>query len=476
MQLFELLADVGHAGLASSTLAQGDVGDVSEDSRLIGKGDLFVARAGTSVDGGAFVVEALNRGAIAAIVSPELVLQDVDAEDPRVLRVEAPGRLLGPLAQARQGNPSRSFDLIAVTGTNGKTSVVSFIGQMLQSIGRKTGTLGTIGYDTGNGVEPARETTPPATKLAELFARARESGCQAVAVEASSHGLHQGRLRGASVNVAVYTNVTRDHLDYHENATAYLEAKATLLDLLVPGGVAVLPLSGGEEIRVLERKTRDRFVRVITYSPLLSGHPLYGAHNAENVGAAAAALSALGVPDRVISGALARLRAAPGRLELVTREDGAPAPRVFVDYAHNPDGLARALDTVRRQARGKVIVVFGCGGERDRGKRPMMGAIAGERSDHVIITNDNPRHEDPMAIIDEIHDGVGEGVPIEVIPDRPEAIRRAISQAGENDLVLVAGKGHETVQVVGEQRIPHDDRTLAREALARWGARVAGDL
>lgn len=480
------------------------VRDVTSDSRRLGPESLFIAIRGERFDGHDFVPAAAAAGAVAALVeeaapAPELPFAVV--QDSR--------RAAGPVAAAFHGCPSAEMRLVGVTGTNGKTTVAWLLDEFLR---RETGAslyCGTVGHRVRVGdwiLEPALAslTTCEAPEFQSLLAEALAAGCGAGAVECSSHGLRQGRLAGTVFPVAVFTNLTRDHLDFHGGFDSYFEAKRLLFtDLLLPGGTAVVGwddpfgvrLAGelsklrpdvnvvgfgtapGAAIRIGATRSDLGGTRVRLDGPEGSheiASPMLGEFSALNLAAAWGALTALGFDGARVAEVLSAIPSPPGRMERIGAPGGARRrgrePAVLVDYAHTPDALARALAAARcLVGDGRLLVVFGCGGERDRGNRPLMGDAAARLADRVFLTSDNPRGEEPGAIIAEIRVGAENpmlGAEVLAEPDRRRAIENAVAVAGPRDLVLVAGKGHETHQQIGDTRIPLDDRALAADALA----------
>ena len=473
-----LVAVLRRAGLLV-TAPEGDaeLGGVSADSRAIDADMAYVAVRGTQADGHRFVADAVRRGARAAFVeSPQPVaIPQVVVRDGRLSAIA--------LGRAWYGDPAGRLTLVGITGTNGKTTTTALVRHLLNE--RNTaGSLGTLGAFDGKG-DPVPSTagsltTPGPIDLQATLAQMVGRGVTHVAMEASSHSLDQGRLDGLSLAAGVFTNLTRDHLDYHGTMESYLAAKLRLSACLAPDGVEVVNLddpawrampahrerltfgcheaadvratevwlhSGGAVFRLATRQGRTS-VRL----------PLLGEFNVSNALGAAAAALALRVPfERVV----ARLETAPqvpGRMERISE-----LPCVVLrDYAHTPDALERALETLRPLTGGRLIVVFGCGGDRDRGKRPLMGRIAAELADLAVVTSDNPRTEDPDAIIAEVETGMG-SVPHLGAADRREAIRMALGEGKPGDTILLAGKGHETYQVVGVDKVPFDERQIVRE-------------
>ncbi|MEA2948559.1 MAG: UDP-N-acetylmuramoyl-L-alanyl-D-glutamate--2,6-diaminopimelate ligase [Alphaproteobacteria bacterium] len=455
---------------------------ISADSRGTKPGDLFVAMAGAKDDGARFVGEALASGAVAVMAErvPPLPLPEGIA----FIKV-GNARLALALAAAKLF-PRQPEVIAAVTGTSGKTSVAAFTRQIWAALGQKSASIGTVGL-----VSPTREiygslTTPDPVALHRSLDELAGEGVTHLAIEASSHGLDQHRLDGVRVAAGGFTNLSRDHLDYHPTLEAYLAAKLRLFtDLIAPRGAAVIAADhehaaaviaaarqrklrlltvgrGGEGIRLVAAAI-EGFAQVLELNHGGNGYtvrlPLPGAFQVENALVAAGLAIATGSEPAAVFAGLARLEGAKGRLELVGESNGAP---IFVDYAHKPDALAKALEALRPYATGRLIVVFGCGGDRDAGKRPMMGAIAAQMADRVIVTDDNPRSEDPA----KIRAAILEAAPGAIeIGDRREAIRSSITQLRPGDMLLIAGKGHETGQIVGKQVLPFSDHEAVAAAL-----------
>jgi UDP-N-acetylmuramoyl-L-alanyl-D-glutamate--2,6-diaminopimelate ligase len=474
-----------------------DVRDVHVDSRRVARGDLFAALPGLSVDGARFVPDALARGA-AAVLSPRALEQPTGAAFPHWIHPDAP-RAAGEAAALVHNRPARAQRVAGITGTNGKTTTAFFTGELARAAGFHPAVVGTVGYRLWGGAElPASHTTPDATELQRLLALNRAAGGDLFALEVSSHALDQDRVAGLELDVAVFTNLTRDHLDYHGTMEAYRDAKARIFRLLKADGTAVIHADDAHAEHMLAA-ARAAGRSTVTFgtgsrcdlcvSRTASGRggiqlflqgmgiqaeglklPLVGRHNVENAIAATAAVLLMGAsPSRVLEG-LASISSPPGRLEPV--DTGARGFLCYVDYAHTPDALGRVLAALRPlvASPGRLIVVFGCGGDRDRGKRAPMGAVAAQRADVVLVTSDNPRGEEPDAIAREIERGAaaaGGAARVEVEIDRRAAIRRAFVEAREGDVVLIAGKGHETWQQVGGQKLPFDDRRVAAEELRR---------
>lgn len=456
---------------------------VQYDSRLVQPGDLFVAIRGTAADGHAFVQKAVNAGAVAVVMEDDAAIHDFYFLHACVVKIVVPDSrtALARMAANSFGRPSDRLRLIGVTGTNGKTTTTHLIKSVLEAAGETVGLIGTIRYMVGDRDLPSTHTTPESLELHGLLAAMHEQGCSSVVMEVSSHALAMKRVEGARFAAAVFTNLTQDHLDFHGSMENYFQAKKRLFDSLDASAVAVVNaddpaaptiVSGVPGRRLTYGSAAD--VRASDVSMTLTGmslrlewaegtcpvrSSLTGRFNVANILAAAATGLALGIAPSRIADGIASLRSVRGRFEQIVAPEGWVA---VVDYAHTPDALENCLKTIREvmpsQRQGRIITVFGCGGDRDRGKRPVMGKIATVLSDITIVTSDNPRHEPPEHIIGEIIVGVEQGKTVHVHPDRREAIRVALGMARAGDAVLIAGKGHETYQVVGDVRSHLDDR------------------
>jgi UDP-N-acetylmuramoyl-L-alanyl-D-glutamate--2,6-diaminopimelate ligase len=459
--------------------------DVRQDSRKVGAGDLFVARPGASTSGAAHVGDALGRGAVAVLVERGTALSSPGVP---VIEVADARRALGFAAEAVHRCPTRAIELVGVTGTNGKTTTTWLAEQAISGAGGRAGRLGTLGFAFENESVDSPLTTPEADEVSRYAARVRDRGGTHLVMEVSSHALAQTRVDAFSFAVAVFTNLTQDHLDFHATMAAYAEAKLRLFTDLEPRAAVVnVDDPFGEEI---VRRTRARVLRV-SRSQSADVHPvaldndarglrgsialpsgkveiatrLVGEHNLDNVLSALAIVEALGLDAERAAAALGGAQAVPGRLERCDSE--ADDVVVLVDYAHTPDALRRALLAVRALTTGSVICVFGCGGDRDPQKRPKMGEAVGRGADRAIVTNDNPRSEAPERIAEAIEAGIRPtGSAYEVELDRARAIERAIVGASRGDVVLIAGKGHEPYQIIGSETRAFDDRVEARRALA----------
>ncbi len=477
---------------------------VTDDSRAVREGALFVALRGAVADGHLFLAQAIGSGARAVVIEEDRPVP------PSVVKLRVPSTrsVLGPLAHAFAGSSSHQLQLVGVTGTKGKTTVAWLVRHLLESIGVPCGLIGTVCHLVGTEERMSGNTTPGAVELQDLLARMVAHGQKACAMEVSSHALDQNRTDGVRWACGVFTNFAPEHLDYHRTMQHYLESKLRLFRSLgrdahavvnvddpsgelVRGATAARVTSYGLQQRadLTARRLRSSLdgleLELVTREGTFAARSrLIGLHNAENLLAALGAARALGVPVRRVVDSLAEFKGVPGRLERI--EAGQPFP-VFVDYAHTDGALRRVLTDLRAltprctkgsgtlvqgaQSGWKIITVFGCGGDRDRAKRPRMGRVAAELSDRVIVTSDNPRSEDPGEIARQIVAGMeGLATPFQVLLDRREAIRAALEQAQEDWLVLIAGKGHETAQIFSDQAVPFDDRAVVRELLQ--GARV----
>ena len=483
MILRELFAD------ATIDARHGDraIGGVAVDSRKVKPGDAFVAVPGTKADGLAFVPAALAAGAV-AIVAERPPTQPLPEGIAFVRVVDARRSLALAAATVYPRQPNV---IAAVTGTSGKTSVTVFARQIWTALGMQAASIGTIGVVSPRGEDYGGLTTPDPIELHRMLDRLAGGGVSHLAIEASSHGLDQRRLDGLRIAVAAFTNISRDHLDYHGTAEAYLAAKLRLFStLMAPGSAAVIDVDhdgaaevlaaakarglniltigrGGDGIRLVDAAI-DGLAQTIDVTHAGHRHrlrlPLVGEFQVENALLAAGLAITTGAEPVAAFAAVEHLSGAKGRLELVGEKNGAP---IFVDYAHKPDALAKALEALRPYARRRLVVVFGCGGDRDRGKRPIMGAIAVAKADHVIVTDDNPRSEVPARIRAEILAGAKGAAEI---GDRSEAIRRAVAALEPGDALLIAGKGHESGQIVGDRILPFTDHAAVAAAL---GEKVA---
>ncbi len=475
-----------------AAFAEKEISGLTADSRQVAAGYLFAALPGSQADGRDFIPQALAGGAV-AVLAPEGTSLPAGAENVALVTDANPRRRLARLAAAfYECQPATA---VAVTGTNGKTSVASFTSQIWQALGHQAASLGTLGLQPPRPDAPASLTTPDPVELHRCLASLARDHVDHVVLEASSHGLDQYRLDGIRVSAAAFTNLTRDHLDYHGSMEAYLAAKLRLFtELLQAEGTAVVNLDDPAGAKVAEA-CRARGVRLITYGktasdlqlleqlPTATGQDLklklFGKETDISLGVAGAfqagnVLAALGLAiaggialDQAVA-TLGGLTGVPGRVELVG--ETASGGHVYVDYAHTPDALETVLTALRPHTRGKLSVVVGCGGDRDRGKRPQMGEISVRLADKAYITDDNPRSEDPASIRREM---LAAAAGAEEIGDRGAAIATAVAALGSGDVLVIAGKGHETGQIVGGQVLPFDDRDVARTAIQASGGNDA---
>jgi len=484
MLFSELMASAG----LSARLSGGDVevSDVQIDSRRCNRGSCFVAVRGWKDDGHKYIAEAIEAGASAVVCQDAAFVPNGAA----CAALDETRSAAGRIAQAMYGWPSRKLPTLGITGTNGKTTVAYMIRSILRAAGHDPALLGTIAYETGRQNLPAVTTTPDPIRLAEMTAEMVAAGKTHLVMEVSSHALEQRRTAGLDFCVGVYTNLSGDHLDYHGDMDSYLSAKLLLFEGLSSQAVAVLNrddahgeafaaattakvrwygLGPRADVRAgVERSDTagSRFVLSCAEGQVTVETPMIGRYNVQNCLAAAAACMALNVELQIIAEALGKLRCVPGRLERV-RTDG--PYQVFVDYAHTDDALRNVLGSLRSVVEGRIILVFGCGGDRDRTKRPRMAKAAEELADRIVITSDNPRSEDPDAIIKDIVAGLGpEGMAKAGIePDRRAAIALAVAAAEAGDVVLIAGKGHESYQIIGQERFDFDDVKVAEQVICR---------
>ncbi|MFA5072696.1 MAG: UDP-N-acetylmuramoyl-L-alanyl-D-glutamate--2,6-diaminopimelate ligase [Nitrospirota bacterium] len=478
-----------------------EVRDIAYDSRVVQPGSLFVAVRGFQSDGHQFIPDAEQKGA-AAIIAERTSAKSGKAP---LLVVQDSRRALALLATAFYGQPSQKLKLIGITGTNGKTTTTYLVKSIIETAGRKTGLIGTIDYRIGERVYPAPNTTPESLDLQRLLAEMVDYGAEYCVMEVSSHALELGRIQGCTFAVAGFTNLTQDHLDFHTTMEAYLAAKLKLFTSLSEEVFAVINkddpnsetlirltrakkfttgFSDDADIRPAGTINHDlnglSFPVHIPGGTIILESPLIGKHNVYNILTAIGIAHALGFTSEQICTGIRTMQAVPGRMEKINEGQ---AYGVLVDYAHTEDALVRLLEAVREITEKRVITVFGCGGDRDRSKRPKMGKAAITGSDVVIVTSDNPRSEDPLAIIREIEQGMaGIGIkteykdpvvaisgkkPYYVLPDRQEAIAAAIRMAMPGDIIVLAGKGHETYQIIGSNKMPFDDREAARQEIRK---------
>ena len=490
-QLFEALerGPLLRQPLSRISIPDVDVRSLTHDSRQVGRGDLFVALKGLKSAGADFAADAISRGAVAVV-----------ADDPPPQSAGVPWlvvtdarQAMARLADEFYGHPSQALRVVGITGTNGKTTTAYLLRAVFEAAGIKTGLLGTVTYLIGDREVAASRTTPESPDVQRMFRMMADSGCGACVMEVSSHALALRRVDETRFAAGVFTNLTRDHLDYHGDMESYFAAKRRLFEMLPDGAPGVINLDDprGEQLRPVAsrpvtyaiNKPADVTSGPLSFSwqglefdvktPQGSVHvksKLVSRPNVSNILATVATATALDLPRKAIEQGLADLDGVPGRFQVVS--DSRDQIIVVVDYAHTDDALKNLLETARPLAQRRVITLFGCGGDRDRTKRPLMGAVAARLSDVVVITSDNPRSEDPVRIIEEIKRGVQtpsdpDATRFFTIVDRKEAIQLAIKTAEPGDLVLLAGKGHEKTQVIGNRELPFDEVAIAREALER---------
>ena len=498
MRLANVLAGIAPV---ENPLGSLEIGGISIDSRMTRPGDLFVAIPGHHADGHSFLAAAVRAGAASALVEREVSHPPLPC-----VRVASTSAALPVVAVRFFGDPSAALTVIGVTGTNGKTTVTYLLESILDAAGKKTAVIGSINYRLAGKVLRSGLTTPFPHELQEVMAGALSGGGSHLVMEVSSHSTAQGRIEGVRFDAGLFTNLSHDHLDFHGDMESYFHAKARFFRDFLPAGGKKGEMAfntddpyGARLAREFPAAltfgfSRDRSVYPLSVEMGWEGTSLslstpvgtldlrariIGDYNASNIMAAVCGAILLGVPPGAIREGVEKLPAIPGRIERIPNDRGL---HVFVDYAHTPDGLDRLLTALGGLAEARLITVFGCGGDRDRAKRPRMGRIAALRSDVVIVTSDNPRSEDPGAILADIVKGiVAEGFlhargPVsweegyfEVIPDRKSAIARALAIARRGDTVAIAGKGHENVQLIGDRRLPFDDRETVRTILAGGG-------
>ena len=485
MRLIELMGRLPASQVTGGRdgLPDVEVLGVQEDSRRVGTGDVFVARQGHGSDGKAFIADAHKAGAVAVVADGP-----IEGCPLPVVIVKDAGTAASLLAHASLGDPTKAMKVLGITGTNGKTTTTFLLRHFLNASGKRCGLIGTCEIDDGERSRPAAMTTPGPVTLAEVMAGMRDKGCDAVAMEASSHALHQGRVAGVQFAASGFTNLSGDHLDYHKTMEAYAAAKAELFRSLPPDAPAVVNAEDEYADRMIEKTpgravtfrvgegeadyaARDLLVtaagsRFVLKTPdgEAEAHTDHvGRHNVQNfLCAAAVAGETFGLGAQQLATLIASAPAAPGRLQ---RVDEGQAFGVFVDYAHTDDALVNVLKAARAVTKGKLRVVFGCGGDRDKSKRPRMASVAEHGADAVYVTSDNPRTEDPAGIVDDIVAGFENRRRVSVEVDRRKAIQLAISECDPGDVLVIAGKGHENYQIVGDQKLSFDDAEEARKAL-----------
>lgn len=469
-----------------------EVHRIQYDSRKIEQGDCFVAIRGTGSDGHQFISNAISKGAKVVVMENDSFLPDSFFMHAGVVKavVSDSRKAMAIMAANFFGHPSKKMKLVGITGTNGKTTTSNIIQAILEAAGNKTGLIGTIEYRMGNDVIPATHTTPESLELNELLARMVQAGCTSVSMEVSSHALHQSRVYGMEYAAAVFTNLTQDHLDYHNTMEEYFQAKKILFDGLTASQWGITNADDNWGTKILASTTAKKLTYGVTSSADIRAtdiqlsingtsfaiqhagettmihSPLVGRFNVYNILAAFSAGVGLGFPKETIQTGIEQVLSVRGRFERIASPKGWTA---IIDYAHTPDALENCLTTIHdvlpKENRGKIITVFGAGGDRDKKKRPIMGEIAGRLSDVVIVTSDNPRTEDPQVIINDVLKGVPSDATLIQEVDRRKAIEKAVAQASAGDVVLVAGKGHEDYQVIGTEKIHFSDREIVEGLL-----------
>ena len=478
MKLQDLLKGV--AVLESTAAPDTEINEVRYDSRAVRPGDLFVAIRGYATDGHQYIGKALEQGAAA------IVCEEAPAGAPAVV-VENARRALAEIAANRFGHPADSMVMLGVTGTNGKTTTTYLVKHMLEDAGRKVGLIGTNQNLIGDEVVETERTTPESYELHALFARMRDAGCTHVIMEVSSHSLVLDRVHGIHFAVGAFTNLTQDHLDFHKTMEEYRRAKALLFTISDKGVINLddpaagamladakcpcLTFSCEKDAADLTAKNLKLHADGVEFVAATKGElarvklPIPGHFSAENALTALGIVLQLGMPLADAAKSLATATGVKGRVEVVPTDTDYT---VLIDYAHSPDGVENVLRAVRGFAKGRVVALFGCGGDRDRTKRPKMGKIAADLADFCIVTSDNPRTEDPKTIIDDILEGMkGTKTPMQVIVDRPEAIHWALAHAKKDDIIVLMGKGHETYQEVNHVKHHMDEREIVRDFFAR---------
>jgi UDP-N-acetylmuramoyl-L-alanyl-D-glutamate--2,6-diaminopimelate ligase len=498
MKLGDLLAGVQVSKMFETTYGHSaithevHVHQLQYDSRKIQRGDCFVAIRGSGTDGHRFIELAIGNGAAVVVLEQDAALSDYYFLHSGVAKVVVPDsrKALAVMSANYYNHPSRALTMVGVTGTNGKTTTTHLIKAILEAAGQRVGLLGTIEYRIGDEVIPASHTTPESLELNELLSRMAKLGCQSVSMEVSSHALHQSRVYGLNFDAAVFTNLTQDHLDYHGTMEEYFRAKRILFENLKSDAVAItnaddawgMQIAGSSPARTFSYGVAEHAdIRAADIRLSIEGSsftlwfknqqttmttPLVGRFNVYNVLAAYSTGLALGHSPETLEQGIRSVNSVRGRFERIASPKGWTA---IIDYAHTPDALEKCLRTIHdvlpREGRGRIITVFGAGGDRDRTKRPLMGSVAGQWSDIIIVTSDNPRTEKPQGIIDEIVAGIPRGAQVTKEIDRRAAIHSALRQARSGDVVLIAGKGHEDYQVIGNEKIHFSDREIVEELI-----------
>jgi UDP-N-acetylmuramoyl-L-alanyl-D-glutamate--2,6-diaminopimelate ligase len=461
-----------------------EVSGISYDSRKVKKNDIFVCIIGTKLDGHDYIQQAIDQGASACIIEKDIK----EIEGFTLIKVENARKALAMISAIFFGNPTQNMDIIGVTGTNGKTTITHLIQTILESNGTPSGLIGTIAYQILHQIYESKNTTPESFELQKLFKQMSDSKVKTCVMEVSSHALDMNRIAGINFKIGVFTNLTPDHMDYHMNMQNYKKAKiklfyhtslANVINIDDPYGLDIAQEIKGLKPKLITygiKEKADIYAKNIGISakgttftlvtPKFEGRlkiAIPGLFSVYNALAAIAVCYALGYNIEQIQKGIQSITGVPGRFELVQNTG---EYTIIVDYAHTPDALANVLNTIRTFATDKMITVFGCGGDRDKLKRPMMGEIAGNLSDYCILTSDNPRSEDPYAIIQDIEAGIkNTNCKYKIVVDRKEAIREALQISKSKDIILIAGKGHETYQILRDKKIDFDDRRIAQELL-----------
>jgi UDP-N-acetylmuramoyl-L-alanyl-D-glutamate--2,6-diaminopimelate ligase len=483
MKLIDLIESCREQVISSSGISDGvEISGMHYDSRKIGNGHLFFAISGYQANGNDFVMQALANGAGVVVSESNRIREDIPW-----IKVGNSRRAMALMSAAFMDRPADKLDMIAVTGTAGKTTTTYLLRSIMEAAGKKTGLLGTINYWILDKKYSAPNTTPESMDLQDLLSRMVRAGADTAIMEASSHGIELDRIAGINFSTAVFTNFSQDHLDFHQNMESYLRSKLKLFQNLWGDAMAVINLDDPEAPKVKEairtrslnfgiEKQADIMAVEITSTPLSSKFilrtkeraidvklSLAGRHNVYNALAAATAALSRGISLENVKAGLERIESVAGRFE---RIDSGQDFSVIVDYAHTPEELERLLKAARELNPKRIITVFGCGGDRDRTKRPLMGRAVADNSDIVVVTSDNPRTENPMRIIDDIIPGLA-GKEHILLPDRRQAINKAVELAELNDMVIIAGKGHEDYQILGTEKVHFDDREEARLAISK---------
>lgn len=461
-----------------------EISGLTCDSRAVARGDIFVAFRGYAENGHRYIEGAIKRGA-AVIIAEEAFQAPPEISKIFVKDTRAS---LPALADNFYGQPSKNMTVIGVTGTNGKTTITYIIESIVKQSGQGAGVIGTVNYRFKDKILPAKNTTPGPIELQSILARMRDAGLKYAVMEVSSHSLDQHRVDSVRLDAAIFTNITNEHLDYHKTRDEYFNAKIKIFDRLKPGGYAILNMDD-DRVALLKNSIKmkvltfgikgdadvraedidldingSRFSVLTPYGKLEINTGLIGMHNISNILASIAASLAIGIDIDVIKKGVEAVNYIPGRLEQVVVGQRF---KIFVDYAHTEDAMNNILSLLRGVAKNRIITVFGCGGNRDRQKRPLMGRAACRYSDRVIITSDNPRFEDPNKIIKEIESGIRSDFSnYEIVTDRRKAIEKALEAASANDIIVIAGKGHENYQIIKDRALPFDDCEIAREILS----------